>query len=69
MKIGYFLVLLAWICFCSEPVLAQALPVLAVLELDAKGGISADQASIVTDRIRAHVLQSRQYTVLEREKM
>ncbi len=69
MKIGFFLVLLAWVCFCAEPVLAQALPVLAVLELDAKGGISADQASIVTDRIRAHVLQSRQYTVLEREKM
>lgn len=69
MKIWYLLLAFISALGLVQPVFAQPLPALAVLELDAKGGISLDQARILTDRIRAHVLQSQRYTVLEREKM
>lgn len=47
----------------------QAVPLLAVLELDAKGAVVRDEASTLTDRLRAHFIQSGRYQVLERDKM
>lgn len=50
---------------------AQAAPQLslAILELDAKGGVTRDEASIITDRLRAQFIQSGRILVLERTKM
>lgn len=53
----------------SSPAFAHSQPVLAVLELDAKGGVSANEASTLTDRLRAHLIQAERYRVLERDKM
>jgi hypothetical protein len=50
------------------PVVA-AQPSIAVLELDAKGGVKPDEASIITDRLRAQLLQTGHFQVLERSKM
>lgn len=48
---------------------ALAKPSIAILELDAKGGITADEASIITDRLRAQLHQTGHFQILERAKM
>lgn len=48
---------------------ASAKPSIAILELDAKGGITADEASIITDRLRAQLHQTGHFQILERSKM
>lgn len=48
---------------------AHAQPSIAVLELDAKGGVKSDEASIITDRLRAQLVQTGEFQVLERSKM
>jgi len=48
---------------------ASAKPSIAILELDAKGGITADEASIITDRLRAQLHQTGHFQILERAKM
>lgn len=48
---------------------AFAKPSIAILELDAKGGITADEASIITDRLRAQLHQTGSFQILERAKM
>lgn len=55
--------------FCGPHSLAWGAPSIAVLELDAKGGISQDEASIITDRLRAQLLKTNMFQVLERTKM
>lgn len=47
---------------------AQRLPI-AVLNLSAKGSVSEPEASIITDRIRTLVVQTRRFEVMERESM
>ncbi|MGV3526880.1 MAG: CsgG/HfaB family protein [Candidatus Sericytochromatia bacterium] len=54
----------------TPPAASQAaIPRVAVLEFDARGGLSGDQASVLTDRLRAHLIQSGAYQVLERSQM
>ncbi|MEZ0371149.1 MAG: CsgG/HfaB family protein [Candidatus Sericytochromatia bacterium] len=48
---------------------AENLPLLAVLELDARGEVTPAEAGTLTDRLRAHVIHAGRYQVLEREKM
>lgn len=42
---------------------------LAVLDFEAKGGISKDEASIITERFRAQLLDTGHYKIMERAKM
>lgn len=44
-------------------------PMLAILELDHKGNVSADDASTLTDRLRVHMLHANTFQILERSKM
>lgn len=41
----------------------------AVLDLDALGGVSKDEALIITNRLRANLLKTGKYRILERAKM
>lgn len=42
---------------------------LAVLDFEAKGGVSKDEASIITERFRAQLLRSGRFRIMERTKM
>ncbi len=42
---------------------------IAVLDFTAKGGVTVDEASIITDRIRTQVFRSGEYRVMERADM
>lgn len=53
--------------FIANP--AWSKPHIAVLELDAKGGVSKDEASIIADRLRAQLIQTGVFRVLERSRM
>lgn len=53
--------------FMANP--AWSVPHIAVLELDAKGGVSKDEASIIADRLRAQLIQTGVFRVLERSRM
>jgi sugar lactone lactonase YvrE len=67
-RISLFLglwIVLAGLCLPE----ASAKPSIAILELDAKGGITSDEASIITDRLRAQLHQTGHFQILERAKM
>jgi TolB-like protein len=51
------------------PAQAQSLPRIAVVELTTRGGISSDEAAIISDRIRAQFLRTQTYEVMERSHM
>lgn len=42
---------------------------LAILDFEAKGGMSKDEASIITERFRAQLLRSGRFRIMERAKM
>jgi DNA-binding beta-propeller fold protein YncE len=67
-RISLFLGLWIVLAGISLPA-ASAKPSIAILELDAKGGITADEASIITDRLRAQLHQTGHFQILERAKM
>lgn len=67
-RISLFLGLWIVLAGLSLPA-ASAKPSIAILELDAKGGITADEASIITDRLRAQLHQTGHFQILERSKM
>lgn len=48
---------------------AQASVPLAVLDFQAKGGISSDEASIISDRVRTQIFRSGRFQVMERANM
>lgn len=52
--------------FHATPALAQARPKLAVLDIDARGEITNDQASVFTDIVRSHLVKSQRFEILER---
>lgn len=51
------------------PALAEDHTPLAVLDFQAKGGVSQDEASIISDRIRTNIFRSGRYEVMERANM
>ncbi|MBF2055237.1 MAG: hypothetical protein IGS03_17450 [Candidatus Sericytochromatia bacterium] len=71
----------AWV-YAAQPVwtplapLAQAAPEvvpqrkdLAVLDFNARGGVSEDEAAIITDRLRSQMFQTGRYRLMERANM
>jgi sugar lactone lactonase YvrE len=69
MKRACFSVLLFLLTCFFIPAPAWSAPYIAVLELDAKGGVSNDEASIIADRLRAQLIQTGVFRVLERSRM
>ena len=53
--------------FAATP--ASTKPSIAIIDFQNKGGVSIENASIVSNRIRAHLSQSGQYRVLERQQI
>lgn len=64
---GFVFSIIFTVLLIPQPALAS--PSIAILELDAKGGVSSDEASIITDRLRAQLLKTNMFQVLERSKM
>jgi len=62
------LICLLFVGYSSSAQAADKVSV-AVLDLEAKGGITLDEASIITDRLRAKFIQSGRFQVLERSRM
>ena len=62
-----FLLTLGSVMGFSQTALAK--PSVAILNLDAKGGITEDEASVITDRLRALILKTNLLNVLERGRM
>lgn len=73
--------LMVWI-YAAQPVwvplapLAQAAPEvvpqrndLAILDFNARGGVSQDEAAIITDRLRSQMFQTGRYRLMERANM
>ena len=51
------------------PALAVAEPTVAVIDLEARGGLSANEALVISDRVREHLLHTGKFEVIERGKM
>jgi len=65
--ISFFSILLCTLyTFSKTPIKLQTI---AVLDFEAKGGVLHDEASIITDRFRTHLVNTGKFEVMERSQM